>query len=185
MLGEHDRRAPLLVEPAQQPDELVAGDRIELRRRLVEQHDLRAARERGAERDALELAPGELVGRAVQQLADAQGQRGLLHASRDRGRSEAAVLERKGQLGPHRPQDDLRLGILKEAAGDHGDVAGAAVAHRQPAHDDLTLHHPAVQVGHQAARGAQQGRLARRRAPGEHDELARADGERDVGQGRR
>ena len=41
MLGEQDRHPPLLVEPAQQPDQLVAGDRVELRRRLVEQDQRR------------------------------------------------------------------------------------------------------------------------------------------------
>ena len=72
VLDEHDRRPPLLVEAAQQPDELVAGDRIELRGRLVEQQDPRPAGERRAERDALQLAAGELVRRAVEQLADAR-----------------------------------------------------------------------------------------------------------------
>ena len=44
VLGQDDRRAPFLVEPPQQPDELVAGDRVELGGRLVEQHQPRAAR---------------------------------------------------------------------------------------------------------------------------------------------
>ena len=45
VLGEHDRHvAHSSVEPAQQRDQLVAGDRVELRGRLVEQHQPRAAR---------------------------------------------------------------------------------------------------------------------------------------------
>jgi hypothetical protein len=63
VLGEHDGGPPLLVEPPQQPDELVAGDRVELRGRLVEEHEPRAAGERGAERDALQLAAGQLARR--------------------------------------------------------------------------------------------------------------------------
>ena len=45
----------------------VARDGIELGGRLVEQDDPRAPGQRGAERDALQLAAGELVGRAVQE----------------------------------------------------------------------------------------------------------------------
>ena len=56
VLGDHDRRVTVLVEAPQQRDQLVAGDRVELRRRLVEQDQLRPARERRAERDSLELA---------------------------------------------------------------------------------------------------------------------------------
>ena len=87
VLGEHDRRLPLLVEPAQQPDQLVAGDRVELRGRLVEQHDPRAPGERRAERDALLLAAGELVRGAVEQRVDAERQRDLLDPARDRRRA--------------------------------------------------------------------------------------------------
>ena len=39
-----DGHPPLLVQPPQQPDQLVAGDRVELRGRLVEQHQPRAQR---------------------------------------------------------------------------------------------------------------------------------------------
>src|SRR3712207_8430990 len=37
VLGQEDRRPPLLVQTPQEPDELVARDRVELRGRLVEQ----------------------------------------------------------------------------------------------------------------------------------------------------
>ena len=50
----------VLVQPPQQPDQLVPGHRIQLRGRLVEHDQLRAPRERGAERHALQLAAGEL-----------------------------------------------------------------------------------------------------------------------------
>ena len=56
VLGDHDGRPPLLVEPAQQPDQLVARDRVELRRGLVEQQQGRAVDQRGGDRDALQLA---------------------------------------------------------------------------------------------------------------------------------
>ena len=98
MLGEHDRGPPLLVEPAQHAEQLVARDGIELRGRLVEQHEPRAAGERRAERHALELAARELVRRAVEQRRDAERERRLLHPARDRGGRQPAVLEREGEL---------------------------------------------------------------------------------------
>ena len=62
MLGEHDRRVRVLVEPPQQRDQLVARDRVELRGRLVEHDQRRPAGERGAERHALQLTAGQLGG---------------------------------------------------------------------------------------------------------------------------
>ena len=56
----------LLVEPAQLPDQLVTGHRVELRRRLVEQHQRWTRDERGGERDPLELAAGQLAGGPVE-----------------------------------------------------------------------------------------------------------------------
>ena len=70
------------------------GDRVELRGGLVEQHHRRAAGERGAERDALLLAAGELVRGAVEQRVDAERERDLLdparHCARRCGRDSPA-----------------------------------------------------------------------------------------------
>ena len=45
---------------------------VEVRQRLVEQEQLRVARQRAAHRDALALAAGELAGLAVEQMLDLQ-----------------------------------------------------------------------------------------------------------------
>ena len=107
VLGDHDRRVKVLVEAPQQRDQLVAGDRVELRRRLVEQDQLRPARERRAERDALELATGQLGGRTVEQVRDPERERRLLDPARDRRRaprpgSRAGAPTRRGRC-PSRP----------------------------------------------------------------------------------
>ena len=83
-------------------DQLVAGDRVELRGRLVEHHQLRPPGERRAERDALQLTAGQLVGRALEQLRDPERQRDLLDRPGDRGRRLAAVLEPERELGAGR-----------------------------------------------------------------------------------
>ena len=101
VLGEHDRGPPLLVQPPQDAEQLVAGDGVELGGRLVEQQQPRTAGERGRQGDPLELAAGELVRGPVQQAAEPERQRGLLHPARHRGRGPPEVLEREGELGPH------------------------------------------------------------------------------------
>ena len=55
VLGQDDRGPPLLVDAPEHAEQLVAGDRVELGGRLVEQEQLRPPRQRGAERDALQL----------------------------------------------------------------------------------------------------------------------------------
>ena len=72
--------------------------------------------ERGAERDALLLAAGELVRGAVEQRVDAERERDLLDAARDRGGAVAAALERERELGAHGAHHELRLGILEQHA---------------------------------------------------------------------
>ena len=101
VLGEHDRRPPLLVEPPQQREQLIARDRVQLRGRLVEHEQPRTAGERRAERDALQLAAREVDRRAVEQRLDAERERDLLDAARDGDGAVAAVLERERQLGAH------------------------------------------------------------------------------------
>ena len=56
VLGHQNGRPRLLVQPPEHPDELVAGDRVELRRRLVEDDESRAVNERGRQRHPLQLA---------------------------------------------------------------------------------------------------------------------------------
>ena len=174
VLGEHDRGAPLLVDAPQDAEQLVARHGVELGGRLVEQQQPRAAGQRRAERDALELAAGQLVRRAVEQPRDAERERGLLDAARDRRRAPAAVLERERELGAHGAHHDLRLGVLEQRAGDGGQLGRAVVARVEPAGEQPPGELAAVEVRHEAGRGAQQRRLARARAAGEHDELARA-----------
>ena len=185
MLREHDGGPPLLVDAAQDAQQLVAGDRVELGGRLVEQQQPRAARERCAEGDALELAARQLVGRALEQPGDTEGQRRLLHAARDRRGAPAAVLEREGQLRAHRAHDDLRLRVLEQRARDRRQLRRAVRARVEAARDEPSGELPAVEVRDEPGRRAQQRRLARAGAAREHDELAGLDPQRDVGERRR
>ena len=174
VLGEHDRRPPLLVEPAQQPDELVARDGIQLRGRLVEQHDARA-RPR-APRRARRAAARHRTARASGGPA-APRSRAPAPPPPPRApprRRPAAVLQRKRQLGAHGRHHRLGLRVLEERAGDRREIAGAVLARVHPADDGAAGECAAVEVRDEAGGGAQQRRLARGRQAGEHARTRRA-----------
>ena len=80
-------------------------------------------------------------------------------------------------------QHDLRLGVLEEAARHRGHGARAVLARVEAAGGDAAAERPAVEMRHEPAGGAQQGRLAAGRGPGHDDELAGLDDEVDVAQG--
>ncbi len=184
MLGEHDRRLPLLVEPAQQADQLVAGDRVQLRGRLVQQHDARSARERCAQRHALLLSAGQLVRGAIEQRVDAERQRHLLDPARDRRRALAAALERKRQLRAYGARDELRLGVLEQHARNGAEPGRPVLARVEPGQPHAPGEAPAVKVRHEPARGAQQRGLAAAGQARQHAELAMRDFEADIAQRR-
>jgi hypothetical protein len=174
VLDEDDGRPPLLVEPPQQPDQLVAGDGVELRRRLVEQDERGRPGERGAERDALQLAAGELVRRAVEQRRDARA-RAPPPPPRARPPPAPCRGSRAGRRARRdRAEHDLRLGVLRQRPGHRGDVGRAVLAGVEAADDDPAAELAAVEVRHEPARRAHDRRLARGRQPGDDDELARA-----------
>ena len=180
VLGHHHRGAPVLVEAPQQPDQLVAGHGVELRGGLVEQQQLGAVDHRGGDRHALQLAAGQRVGAAAEQMRHAEGQRGLLHRSRHGGRRLAAMLERQLQLGAHAAHHHLALGFLEDRAAHRGQLARPVLAHVEPGHLELPARLAAVEVRHEPAERPQQRRLAGARHPGQHGEGPRLELERDV-----
>ena len=128
MFGQQHRHPPLLVQPSQQPDQLVAGDRVELRGRLVEQHQPRPRHQRRRQRHPLQLAAGEGVDGALEQVRDRQRQRHLLDRAGAVGGGVAAHLQRQLDLGRDRGRDDLGLGILGDVADRGGELAGPGLA---------------------------------------------------------
>ncbi len=180
MLREHDRRLPLLVQPSQQADQLVAGDGVELRGGLVEQHQLRPARERRAERDALLLAAGELVRGAVEQRVDPERERDLLDPARDRRVALAAAFERERELGADGAHHELRLGVLEQHARVAAEVRGAVLARVEAGERDRAGERAAVEMRHEPAGRMQERRLAVAGQSRQQAELARFQLEADV-----
>ena len=165
----------VLVEPPQQPDQLIAGDRVELRGRLVEHDELRAgrrARRRARRAGARRRTARPSGGRAGRRSPSASAASST--AAGDRRRGLPAVLEPERELGPDGAHHDLRLGVLEQRADGGASSPGpwsrrVESGDRRPAGERA-----AVEVRDEAARGAQQRRLARSRRAGDDDELARA-----------
>ena len=126
VLAEQDGDAPVLVQPAQQRDQLVARDRVELGGRLVEQHQRGPGGERGGEGDALQLAARERVGGALEQPVEAERQRDLLDGARPR-RRRAAPRSSSGSAISERDRraHHLGLGLLGDQADRGGQLRGA------------------------------------------------------------
>jgi hypothetical protein len=180
MLRDYNRGAEVLVQPAQEPDELVARDRVELGCRLVEEQQPRPVDHRGGDRHTLELTARERVRAALEQMGDPELERRLLDRARDRAGGLTPVLERQLELGTHAPHHDLRLGLLEDRAAHRGELSGAVRAHVELAHAQLARRLAAVEVRDETAERAQQRRLAGARDAAEHGEGAGGDRERDM-----
>ena len=185
VLGDHDRGAPVLVQAAQLPDELVSGDRVELGGRLVEHEQRRVVHHRRRDRHALQLAAREGVGAAIQEVRHPEPQRRLLHRPRHRAARLAAMLQRQLELGPDSAHHDLRLGLLEDRAAHRRELPRPVVAHVEPADGQRTRGLATVEVRHETAEGAQERRLPRARHAGQHREGPGLDRQIDVGQRRR
>ena len=156
LLDQHNGGVTLLVEAAQLPDQLVARDRVQLRGGLVEQHQLRAGGERAGEGHPLQLPARELGGGTVEQVRDAEGERGFLHRARHGCGPQAAVLQCEGDLRAHRGHHDLRLRIREQRPGVGPDLGRCVLAGVEAGRQHGPPEGPAVEVrtSPQAARSS-------------------------------
>jgi hypothetical protein len=155
-------------------------------RRASAHEDTRAQGQRSGDGDALLLAAGKCLQRAVAQRDQVQQVQRLLDAHAHLGRGDGRVLQRKGDLVLDPINDELRLGVLEDKSDEttqylrplgDGIASGDGEAPAQPA---------AGKVGHQPVEAAQKRGLARARRPRHEDELTLGDvqchaGERGVG----
>ena len=176
MLGEHDRRAPLLVEPAQQPisSSPATGSSCEVG---SSSSTIRGpARERRASATRCSSPPRELVASSGRAAARCRARARPPPPPRATAAARlAAALERERQLRAHGAHHELRLGVLEQRARDGGQLGRArARACRAPDHTragELA----AVEVRHQPPAARSSVDLPRPGQAREHDELARLD----------
>jgi hypothetical protein len=168
-----DRRRPEVALELQ--DLGPRGDaqlRVEVRERLVHQESDRLPDDGAAERDALALAPGELLRLPLEQRREVEDLRGPAHALIDLALREALVPQPEGQVVVHR-----EMRIERVRLEHHRDVARA----RRDLVDDPLPDEDAA-VGHllEPREHAQGGALAAARRPDEDEELAVLDLEAEV-----
>src|SRR5205809_8068246 len=91
---------------------------LEVRHRLVQQEDLPVAHQGATERHTLPLATGELRRPALEQWAEPEPVRDLLHPTGDFGGRDAPHLEPEGDVASHGEVRVQRVGLEH-----HRDVA--------------------------------------------------------------
>ncbi len=166
-------------------EEARGGVGIELRRRLVEQHEPRPHRQGGGQADPLELPARELVRPPSGQMGGAERVERGVHARPDLLRRRTEVLEPEGDVVAHERHEDLVLGILEDGRDRSREVGRARRARVAAADLDPTREPPAVEVRHEPGERADERRLPRARRAEQRDDLARLERHGHVGQGGR
>ena len=165
-------------------EERIRRGGIELGRRLVEQQELRAKRERGRERDALQLASGQLGRLPAGQVLGADERQRFVDPRPDLRRLGTEILEPEGDLVRDSGHHDLILRVLEDRRHRAGEQPGSGLAGVEARDDDGARERAAVKVRHEPGKRAEQARLARARRTEQGDVFALGNGQRDVAQHR-
>ena len=176
VVGDVDHRGPeALVDACDLGAGLDAKLGVQVGERLVHEEHGGLAHDRPAERDALALAAGELLGLAVQQLLQLEDARGVVDALVDVGLGHLAQLEAEREVVA-----DRHVRVERVALEDHGDVAilRGDVVDDPVADQELALGDLLEPGDHPQARG-----LPATGGADEHHELAVADLEVEVRHG--
>src|SRR5205823_2116197 len=123
---------------------------VELRCRLVEDHESRPHRQRRRERDALELAAAQGAHRAAGKVLDAHLMQSLAHSAGNFPLRNGGVLQSERDLAVDGRVNRLQLRVLEHEAGAARENAQASTRRRAG-------YPPAVEVRHQAVEDAKQG----------------------------
>ena len=156
--------ADALMQPLDLDAHLHTQLGVEIRQRLVEQEHGRLAHDGAAHRHALALAARELARLALQEIAELQDLRRLLHARLDLGLRHAADAQPVGHVVV-----DRHVRIKRVVLEHHRDVAilGLQLVDDAPADGDLAARDRFEPGDH-----PQQGRLPATRRAENDDELA-------------
>src|ERR1035437_8523585 len=181
LVGGEDDRLSRRPEVAHQLEQPVPAARIEPGRGLVEEQKLGVHHQHRGDRDALLLPGRELVGRALDQLADLEQLGHVLDSILDLDRLETQLQRSEGDLLAYRRRKDLRVGVLEDEADPGTEAAREAhVLELELAH--LLAEGPvAAPVGKdQAGQDLEQRRLSAAVGAEKRQPLASGDLQRDV-----
>ena len=171
-------------DAAQRRVDLLLDARVDRRRRVVEQQDLRVGEQRARQRDALALTAREREALLADDgvVAVGQPQDELVRFGGARRGLDLGSAVASGRPNAMLARD--RVGEEERVLEHDADVCGAATASVHVAHvDAVDRDAPVVHVVEARQQQADR-RLARTRAADERDRLARRDREREVAQHR-
>ncbi len=133
MLHHHEGGGTRGEHPLHRIPHLAHALRVEVRRRLVQQHESGAHREHAGQGEALLLAARERRGRMVERHVEAHGRHRRLDARPDLRPRHPEVLAAEGDIVAGAGEDHLRVGILEDEPGPPaGRRGGAAVDEQLP-----------------------------------------------------
>ena len=182
MVDHHERHALLLVETAKLDSDRGARRRIEVGERLVKHERTGTARERGAQRELLLGAAGELADAVLLASLEAHEREELATAFAHVA-GPGDVLERKEHLALDRIHTELVVGILEQNRDFAASLARTHLPHRTTSRKDLALEFARVgRIKPGEAEGER--RLARPGGPHHEDDLPPTHGQGEVGEDR-
>ena len=182
MVDHHERHALLLVESAKLDGDRGTRRRIEIGEWLIEHERAGTARERGAQRELLLGAAGELADAVLLAPLEAHEREELATALAHVARP-SDVFERKEHLALDRIHAELVVRILEQYRDFAASLARTHLPHRTTSRKDLALELACIgRVKPGEAEGER--RLARPGGPHHEDDLPSTHGQGEVGEDR-
>ena len=185
MLAQQDRGVPLLVQPSQQADQLIAGDRVQLRGRLVEQAPPSGRPASAAPSATRCCSPPE------RSRVERSSRWSMPSASATSSTPRATIAglwplfsSDERQLCAHRAHHQLSLGSWKRAPVSAPRRAGGCSRVSSPFDRHAARERTAIEVRRQTTRRSQQRGLAVARESRQHAHLPRLDRQAHVEQRR-
>ena len=154
--------------------------RVQLGGRLVQHEHLGVQRQHRGHGHLLLLAAGQAVDGAVAQISDAHGVKRLVHARGNLLTWHREVLQAVEDLVLHHRGHHLRVDVLAHTAHQPRQVGERGVHRVEALHRDRAVEIARIAVRNDAIDGVGERGLPAARRPGDADEAAIGNGERDV-----
>ena len=181
MLCDHDR-LPHGLQIDQDPAELLDTARIQARGRLVEEHGLRVAHQRGSDGHPLLLSAGQLAQALARRVRNAHAGKRLGHPCAQLLPGHAQILPDKRHLVLCLASEELVCRVLEHVTHHPGQLSSGVRAHIGARQRDAAVQHALVMIGGKAVQHPRERRFPAAGVAREHDQLAALDDKPHVSQ---